>query len=128
MAPEISIPDPGNSPALTSAPALQPAPGAPGAGQLPTVESEGLQPIYANFVKVGPAPEELVLDFGLNPNLPGAPVVAIKISERIVMNYFTAKRLWGALALSIQRHEQAFGVLETDVNKRVLPPSQRPQR
>ena len=129
MAKEISIPDPSNSPALSPAPAPQLTPAAPGAGQqLPTVEAESLQPIYANFVKVGPAPEELVLDFGLNPNLPGSPVVPIKISERIVMNYFTAKRLWGALALSLQRHEQAFGVLETDVNKRVLPPSQRPQR
>jgi hypothetical protein len=93
---------------------------------LPTVEAEGLQPIYANFVKVGPAPEELVLDFGLNPNLPGSPIVPIKVSQRLVMNYYTAKRLWGALALSLQRHEQAFGVLETDVNKRVVPQGQRP--
>jgi hypothetical protein len=27
-----------------------------------------------------------------------------------------------ALHLSVQRHEQAFGVLETDVNKRVVRP------
>jgi hypothetical protein len=94
---------------------------------LPTVEAEGLQPIYANFVKVTPAPEELVLDFGLNPNLPGtAPQVSIKISQRLVLNYFTAKRLWGAIGLSLQRHEQTFGVLEVDVNKRVVTAGQRP--
>jgi hypothetical protein len=123
MAPETSVPQPGDA-TSTSAPPTS----APAAAQvpLPTVEAEGLQPIYANFVKVGPAPEELVLDFGLNPNLPGSPIVPIKVSQRLVMNYFTAKRLWGALALSLQRHEQAFGVLETDVNKRVVPQGQRP--
>ena len=35
-------------------------------------------------------------------------------------NYFTAKRLLHALHLSVQRHEQAFGPLEVDVNKRVV--------
>jgi hypothetical protein len=119
MAPETSVPQTGDATSTTAPPAAAQVP-------LPTVEAEGLQPIYANFVKVGPAPEELVLDFGLNPNLPGSPVVPIKVSQRLVMNYFTAKRLWGALALSLQRHEQAFGVLETDVNKRVVPQGQRP--
>ena len=103
-------------------------PAGAGALALPTVEAEGLQPIYANFVKVSPAPEELVLEFGLNSNLPGAPAAPIKISQRLVMNHFTAKRLWGALGLSIQRHEQTFGVLETDVNKRVIQPGQRQSR
>ncbi|MCE9551915.1 MAG: DUF3467 domain-containing protein [Planctomycetes bacterium] len=37
------------------------------------------------------------------------------------MNYNTAKRLLGALQMSIARHEQAFGVLETNVQKRVSP-------
>jgi hypothetical protein len=32
-----------------------------------------------------------------------------------------------ALQLTVQRHEQAFGVLETDVQKRVVP-SMRPGR
>ena len=40
----------------------------------------------------------------------------IKISQRLVLNYFTAKRLWGAMGFSLQRHEQTFGVLEIDVN------------
>jgi hypothetical protein len=44
----------------------------------------------------------------------------VQITQRIVTNYFTAKRMLHALHLSVQRHEQAFGVLETDVNKRVV--------
>lgn len=93
----------------------------------PTVEPEGLEPIYTNFARVTGSPEELILDFGLNPQPIGAPNVPIKISERLVMNYYTAKRLWAALGSSVQRHEQTFGVLETDIMKRVMP-TQRPNR
>jgi hypothetical protein len=121
MAPESTSSSTGETPA-------QPASAQPPAVSIPTIEAEGLQPIYANFVKVSPAPEELMLDFGMNPNLPGAPITPIKISQRLVMNYYTAKRLWGALGFALQRHEQAFGVLETDVQKRVLPSAQRAGR
>jgi hypothetical protein len=114
---------PENTPSQAGEPAT-PA----GTVSIPLVEAEGLQPIYANFVKVSSAPEEIVLDFGLNLNLPGAAPTAIKISQRLVMNYYTAKRLWATLAQSLQRHEQAFGVVETDVNKRVIPAAQRPGR
>jgi hypothetical protein len=43
------------------------------------------------------------------------------VNQRIVTNFFTAKRMLHALQLTLQRHEQAFGVLETDVQKRVVP-------
>ena len=64
------------------------------------------------------------MDFGLNPQPIGPSQMPVKISQRIILNYYTAKRLLGALSMSIQRHEQAFGVLETDVNKRVQQPPQ----
>jgi hypothetical protein len=35
------------------------------------------------------------------------------------MNHFTAKRLLQALAVTLQRHEQTFGTLETDVMRRL---------
>ena len=95
--------------------------------QVPS-EPDNLQPIYANFARVTGSPEELVLDFGLNPQPFGGPTIPVKVSERLVMNYYTAKRLWAALGMALQRHEQAFGVLETDVNKRVIPAAQRQQR
>jgi hypothetical protein len=91
----------------------------------PVVEGPNLLPTYANFARVTGSPEELVLDFGLNPTPFGSPSTPVKVSERLVLNYYTAKRLWAALGMALQRHEQAFGVLETDVNKRVLPQSQR---
>jgi hypothetical protein len=79
---------------------------------------------YANFCRVTGTPEELILDFGLNSQPMGAPT-SIAIQQRLVVNYFTAKRLLQALAVSIQRHEHAFGVLETDIQKRVSPSLRR---
>ena len=75
---------------------------------------------YANFCRVTGTPEELIVDFGLNAQPSGVSSEAVTINQRIVTNYFTAKRLLHALHLSVQRHEQAFGVLKTDVNKRVV--------
>jgi hypothetical protein len=80
---------------------------------------------YANFCRVTGTPEELIVDFGLNSQPLGAPPEKLVITQRIVVNYFTAKRLLGALTMSVQRHEAAFGVLETDVQRRVQPGAMR---
>jgi hypothetical protein len=88
---------------------------------------------YANFCRVTGTPEELIIDFGVNSQPFGVPTAPIPVSQRIITNYFTAKRMLYALQLSVQRHEAAFGVLETDVQKRVRPgvgvrpPDQPPQ-
>ena len=80
---------------------------------------------YANFCRVTGSPEELIVDFGLNPQPIGVPKDPIDVKQRVIMNYYTAKRLLGALQMSIQRHEAVFGVLETDINKRLkMPPRQ----
>jgi Protein of unknown function (DUF3467) len=76
---------------------------------------------YSNFCRVTGTPEELVIDFGLNTQAQPMPTEPIEISDRIVLNYFTAKRLLGALHMSVQRHESAFGTIEVDVQKRVRP-------
>ena len=77
---------------------------------------------YANFCRVSSTPEELILDLGLNPTPYATGKVEVKVTQRIILNHFTAKRLWSALSMALQRHEQAFGVLETDVRKRVKAP------
>jgi hypothetical protein len=76
--------------------------------------------LYANFCRVTGTPEELILDFGLNAQPFGVPTEPVDVKQRIVTNYYTAKRMLQALHMSVQRHEQAFGVLETDVQKRVI--------
>ncbi len=76
---------------------------------------------YANFCRVTGTPEELIIDFGLNPQPVGIPTQPIAVTQRIITNFYTAKRMLHALQLTVQRHEATFGVLEIDVNKRVRP-------
>ena len=83
------------------------------------VHDEDALACYANFCRVTGSPEELIVDFGLNPQPVGVPKDPIHVKQRIIMNFFTAKRLLGALQMSIQRHEAVFGVLETDIQKRL---------
>ena len=85
------------------------------------VDDSKLIAMYANFCRVTGTPEELIIDFGLNPQPFGVPSEPVVVNQRIVTNFYTAKRMLHALQLTVQRHEQAFGVLETDVQKRVVP-------
>jgi len=85
------------------------------------VDDSKAQACYANFCRVTGTPEELIIDFGLNLQPMGVPTEPIMITQRLVTNYYTAKRLLSALAMSVQRHEAAFGVLETNIQKRITP-------
>jgi hypothetical protein len=84
-----------------------------------TIDDAAVQAHYANFCRVSSTPEELVLDLGLNPQPYATGPQTIRVSQRIILNHYTAKRLLSALSMALQRHEQAFGVLETDIRKRV---------
>jgi hypothetical protein len=83
------------------------------------VDDSHITASYSNFCRVTGSPEELIIDFGLNPQPVGMPTSPIKVTQRIIVNFFTAKRLLAALSMSVQRHESVFGVLETDINKRL---------
>ena len=61
------------------------------------VDDSKAVPLYTNFCRVTGTPEELIIDFGLNPQPFGVPTVPIAISQRIVTNLFTAKRMLHAL-------------------------------
>lgn len=102
---------------------------APQASQPTQIEVDDSQATaaYANFCRATGTPEELIIDFGLNERPFGAQAHPIRITQRIVTNFYTAKRLLQVLNMTIQRHEAAFGVLETDVQRRVRPAAARPQ-
>jgi hypothetical protein len=88
------------------------------ANQIPT-DYSSLSTVYTNFCKVSVTPEELVLDFGLNPNINPHPQETVKLTHRVVMNFFTAKRLLLALNSVVVQHENAYGAMELDFQKRV---------
>src|SRR6266436_4859646 len=103
------------------------APGQPQAAPQFTVDTTGMSAAYANFCRVTGTPEELVLDFGLNTQMSPVPTEPVKLTHRLVMNYFTAKRLLGALHMAVQQHENTYGVLETDIQKRMRSSAQPPR-
>ena len=84
------------------------------------VDESHIVATYANFCRVTGTPEELIVDFGLNKQVAGTSPETIQLTQRIIVNFFTAKRLAAALVMAVQWHEQAFGQLETDVQKRIV--------
>jgi len=89
------------------------------------IDERNMQACYANAFRTNGTAEEVILDFGLNLMNPatqqpqqGQPEIIFQISERVIMNYYSAKRLAITLSQLIRRHEEQFGDLEMDVAKR----------
>ena len=84
------------------------------------LNTAALTTTYSNFFRVTGTFEELIIDFGLHTGaiLPNGPE-PVKLSQRLVLSFPTAKRLLAALQVAVNRHEQAFGSVEVDPHKRV---------
>src|ERR1019366_5410035 len=94
-----------------------PTPAAPAPVQFAT-DATHISTVYTNFCRVNVTPEELILDFGLNTSMvPNPSAETINLSHRVVMNFFTAKRLLGALMNVVQAHEGSLGALELGFQK-----------
>jgi hypothetical protein len=76
---------------------------------------------YSNFARVTSTAEEVIIDFCLNPNPFQTGRQEIPVAQRLIMNFFTAKRLFSALGMTLQRHEQTFGAIELDIRRRAQP-------
>ena len=61
----------------------------------------------------------MILEFALTPHLGVVTEDPIRVKHRMVLSYYTAKRLLTHLQMAVQRHEAAFGSVEIDVGKRV---------
>ena len=64
---------------------------------------------YANFCRVTGSAEELIVDFGMNTQPVNNSDSSVAVQQRVVMNFYTAKRLLHALHVSVRRHEEVFG-------------------
>jgi len=85
------------------------------------VDDSHVAAFYANMSRITGSPEEVVMDFGLNPDPIDTGSRRIRIFLKIVISFFTAKRLIHALSSAIQRHENVFGEVITDIQRRVKP-------
>ena len=107
-------------------------PGAGDPGQQQMAQSEivlddkGAHAAYSNFARVTATPEEVIVDFGLNPNPFLTGRQEISVTQRLIMNFYTAKRLCSALAMTLQRHEATFGNIELDIRRRAHMPAGTP--
>jgi hypothetical protein len=75
---------------------------------------------YSNFARVTSTAEEVIIDFCLNPNPFSTGRQEISVAQRLIMNFYTAKRLFSALGMTLQRHEQTFGAIELDIRRRAV--------
>ncbi|MGB2820391.1 MAG: DUF3467 domain-containing protein [Phycisphaerae bacterium] len=86
------------------------------------IDESSLQTTYANAFRSNGTAEEVILDFGLNvvgpPTQQGQPQILFKVNQRVIMNYYSVKRLAITLSQLIRRHEEQFGEMELDVSKR----------
>ena len=85
------------------------------------IDDSKVMALYANFCRVTGTPEELIIDFGLNPQPFGMPTHPIPGHAADHHELLHGQADAARLELTIQRHEAAFGVLETDVQKRMRP-------
>jgi hypothetical protein len=81
---------------------------------------------YTNFARVSVTPDEVILDLALQTDMDPEPKQPIRVSNRVVMNYFTAKRFSNALQQVVQQHEATYGLVELDFQKRMLPGAKPP--
>lgn len=98
-----------------------PTPGQPMSVQV-QVDVTKMEPVYCNFFRLSlsSSTEEVLMDVGLHTGIltPGG-MEPIHLTHRLVMNPFVAKRLIESLRQIVARHEQAFGALEVDPQKRL---------
>jgi hypothetical protein len=87
-----------------------------------SLNDKGAHAAYANFARVTATPEEVIVDFALNPNPFMTGKQEVNVNHRLIMNFYTAKRLCSALAMTLQRHEATFGNIELDIRRRAHTP------
>lgn len=89
-----------------------------GTPAVPTVnwDDTHMKTAYANVVNAASTREEVTLFFGTNQtwNPVGAQEFNVRLSDRIVLNPYAAKRLWTLLGAILTEYEKRFGTLRID--------------
>ncbi len=85
---------------------------------LPTVtwDDSNMGTSYANVVNVASTREEVTLFFGTNQtwNIRDTREVTVRLSDRIVLNPYAAKRLWTLIGNVLAEYENRYGALNLE--------------
>ena len=94
------------------------------------VDERNMTTSYANAFRTNMTAEEVIVDFGLNmvaavqdqsAEAGASPAgILFQANNRVVLNYYSAKRLALTLGQIVQRHEQQFGDLKLNAADRTL--------
>jgi hypothetical protein len=87
------------------------------------IDERNLQTSYVSGFRPTMTAEEVILDFGLNVirptgNKENPAELVFQASNRLIMSYFSAKRLAMVLGQIVRRYEQQFGEIELNAAKR----------
>ena len=90
------------------------------------VDQSNMGTTYANAFKTNATSEEIIVDFGLNMVVPNpqakdsdvAGDILFQINNRLILNYYTAKRLALSLGQIVRGYEEKFGELKLNVADR----------
>ncbi len=88
-----------------------------------TVDERNLQTNYVSGFRPTMTAEEIMLDFGLNLIRPTGNKehpfdLVFQANNRLIMSYYSAKRLAVSLTQIVRRFEQQFGELELNAGRR----------
>ncbi len=88
-----------------------------------TVDERNLQTSYVSGFRPTMTAEEIMLDFGLNLIRPTGNKehpfdLVFQANNRLIMSYYSAKRLALSLSQIVRQYEQQFGALELNANRR----------
>ncbi len=93
----------------------------------PPIDLTRLTTSYANVCRIAQTPNEVIIDFGMNPNFFGAILdEPLKLENRVIMSHDAAKRLCLHLMATIQNYESRYGTIELDITKRLKPQATPP--
>jgi hypothetical protein len=96
-----------------------------------TIDERNLQTSYVSGFRPTMTAEEVMLDFGLNlirptGNKEHPADLVFQASNRLIMSYYSAKRLAIALGQIVRQFEQQFGEIELNAGKRRVDQNPKP--
>lgn len=84
------------------------------------IDISKLSTAYANICRIAQTPNEIIVDFGLNPNFFGNILEEpLRLDQRIILSPDAAKRLCLHLNSNLQAYEARYGVIELDIERRL---------
>lgn len=91
------------------------------------IDESNVKTSYSSGFRPVATAEEVIMDFGLNlARITGDKEIPYEVvfqaNNRVIMNYYSTKRLAIALGQIVRRYEEKFGELELNAAKRSISP------